>query len=230
MRRGWRGATAPTSGSGRARSTAPLQPGRSCRRRHRTGASAGRGRRSSRGRSRATGSRSSRAARWPAGRGCSIRRTARRRLVDDPTLGPLVGVAGDRVIAHGACRGFPCRARRDRSWRPGPGRSSPMTPARPSSSSDGRDRARRPRDRCAATAAGCARSRPMARASTDLGPIPDGLGLGDRACGRRRPAAPARLGPARPGRPPAAEPPWIPASSLRHVPDGRSVPLDEVSR
>jgi hypothetical protein len=29
-------------------------------------------------------------------------------LVSDPTLGDLVGLAGDRLVAHGACRGLPC--------------------------------------------------------------------------------------------------------------------------
>ena len=29
-------------------------------------------------------------------------------LVSDPDLGDLVGVAGDRLVAHGACRGLPC--------------------------------------------------------------------------------------------------------------------------
>jgi hypothetical protein len=29
-------------------------------------------------------------------------------IVTDPTLGSLVGVAGDRLVAHGACRGLPC--------------------------------------------------------------------------------------------------------------------------
>ncbi|HUP54260.1 MAG TPA: hypothetical protein VM408_02040 [Methylomirabilota bacterium] len=34
--------------------------------------------------------------------------TGRVRLVAEPTLGDLVGISGDRLIAHGACRGLPC--------------------------------------------------------------------------------------------------------------------------
>jgi len=30
------------------------------------------------------------------------------RLVADPSLGDIVGLAGDRLVAHGACRGLPC--------------------------------------------------------------------------------------------------------------------------
>ena len=30
-------------------------------------------------------------------------------LVADPNVGDLVGLAGDRLVAHGVCRGLPCR-------------------------------------------------------------------------------------------------------------------------
>ena len=50
----------------------------------------------------------SRAARSRAASASSTRATAACALVADPALGDVVGLDGDRLVAHGACRGLPC--------------------------------------------------------------------------------------------------------------------------
>ena len=225
----WRGGTAPTSGSGRVRSTGRRRPGPSSRRRPPTAASGGRGRRSSPGRSRATGSWSSRAARCPAGRGCSTRPTARSELVDDPALGPMVGVAGGRVIAFGACRGFPCPlvatdVATGARQRPGRGvRAGRRGAGRERRTGRPRDR-RRPRP-----ATACRRPGRVGRAPTS-GPSPTDSGWDRSAAGRAAASGCRPAGSCSPRTAACRSPPRDPRPTLRHVPDGRSVPLDEVSR
>jgi hypothetical protein len=149
-------------------------------------------------------------------------------LVDDPALGPMVGVSGDRVIGHAACRGFPCPlfattvasgARQILAEVSGPAvMVADGSVARVVHETDG-DAGPRLR------AVG-----PDGSNATDLGDIPDGLGLVPGAngwgSGLRLPAGWVLLAPD--GRLPltAADP----RPTLRRVPDGRSVPLDEVPR
>jgi hypothetical protein len=149
------------------------------------------------------------------------------RLVADPDLGDIVGVAGDRLVAHGACRGLPC----------------------PLVSVDLRDGSTTVLDHAAGQAvlSRDADGRPVVihevgAAGRTLrivgldGQHPEALDSDPD--GRRLVAGPARSGG-------AAETAagWIlfapdgrlPVDGavrpvLRHVPDGRTVPFDEVSR
>ena len=147
--------------------------------------------------------------------------------LEAPDLGVLVGFAGDRAVTYGACRGWPC----------------------PIVSVDVRTGARFTLDTSGGQAVVAATSegarlvletqRATGRnlrslsldgaAASDLGPIPDGLGLG---LGPGRSAAATRLPDG-----------WIllapdPASAdgqavrqqLRRIPDGMAVPLDEAMR
>jgi hypothetical protein len=136
-------------------------------------------------------------------------------------------VAGGRVIAQGACRGFPCPlvavdaatgARQVLAEASGPAVVVPGRVARVVHEAGG---ATGPRLRAVGTDGSDA---------TDLGAIPDGLGLGSIGSGRgdglRLPPGWVLLAPD--GRLPLAA--ADPRPTLRHVPDGRSVPLDEVSR
>jgi hypothetical protein len=150
------------------------------------------------------------------------------RLVDDPGMGDLVGLDGDRLVAHGACRGLPCPLvsidlaagstivldhaagqavlSRDTAGRPvvvhevGAGARGPLRVV----GLDGDDAHELPGD-------------------------PDGRrlvpGPARSAGAAERPAGWVLFGPD--GRLPVdgSLPPL-----LRHVPDGRTVPLDEVSR
>jgi hypothetical protein len=149
-------------------------------------------------------------------------------LVDDPALGSMVGVAGGRVIAFGACRGFPCPllatdaatgARQLLAEASGPAVVVP----------DGRD-ARIVHEIDDGHGSRLRAVRPDGSGATDLGAVPDGLGLGTLGTGSgsglRLPPGWVLLAPD--GRLPltAADP----RPTLRHVPDGRSVPLDEVPR
>jgi hypothetical protein len=147
-------------------------------------------------------------------------------LVDDPSLGLLIGVAGDRVIAHGACRGFPCPivatdaatgARQVLADASGPAVivSEPAA-VRVVHEVDGID-GRRLRA-VASDGSG----------ATVLGPIPAGLGLGPvgsgRGSGLRLPPGWVLLAPDGRLSLDAVDARLI----LRRVPDGRSVRLDEV--
>ena len=151
-------------------------------------------------------------------------------LLDAPDLGVLVGVDGDRVVTYGACRGLPCPI--------------VSTDVRTGGAADaraerraGRRRRRRPTgarlvDETAAATGRVLRSvaARRRRRRSDLGPIPDGLGLG---LGPQRSAAATRLPTgwvllAPDGRLPADG--RRSASTLRHIPDGMAVPLDEAIR
>jgi len=142
-------------------------------------------------------------------------------LVDDPSLGVLAGVADGRVIAHGACRGFPCPlvathvasgARQVLAEASGPAVVVSVPGAvrivHETAGADGR--------RLRAVASD-------GSGSTDLGPIPAGLGLG-WGSGLRLPPGWVLLAPD--GRLPLTA--MDPRLTLRRIADGRSVLLDEV--
>ena len=99
---------APTSASGGGRWTATSRPsGPSSDSRPTLGSDAP-SPRSSAGTTRAIASRSSPAARSPAGRASSPRQAVRRRRSTTPDLGQLIGFDGDLVVSYLACRGLPC--------------------------------------------------------------------------------------------------------------------------
>lgn len=151
------------------------------------------------------------------------------RMVADPALGPLVGLAGDRVITYGACRGLPCpivsvdvdsgdQTPLDQAAglavlvATGPG---PRVVHESGGSSDRRLRS-------VALDGGSA---------VDVGAIPMGLRLtpdGSRSgSAAHLPTGWVLLSPD--GRLPPGAPAAGPRLTLRHVPDGRSVPIDEVT-
>ena len=149
-------------------------------------------------------------------------------LVDDPRLGTMVGVAGGRVIGFDACRGFPCPlVATDAATGVRQVLADASGPA--VVVSDGRDArvvhqtddGHGPRLRAVA---------PDGSGGGDLGAVPDGLVLGPLGSGSgsglRLPPGWVLLAPD--GRLPLTAD--DPRPTLRHVPDGRSVPLDEVSR
>jgi hypothetical protein len=147
--------------------------------------------------------------------------------LEEPDLGVLVGFAGDRAVTYGACRGWPCpivsvdvrtgtRITLDAS-----GGQAVVAPT-----SEG---ARLVLETQRATGRNLRSLSLDGAAASDLGPIPDGLGLG---LGPGRSAAATRL--------PEG---WIllaPDSAsadgqavrqqLRRIPDGMAVPLDEAMR
>lgn len=149
------------------------------------------------------------------------------RLISDPHLGDLVGVAGDRLVAHGACRGLPCPLV-SVDLRDG---STTVLDHAAGQAVLSRDTDGRPVVIHEVGAAG-----PTLRVVSVDGQHPEALD-GD-ADGRRLVAGPARSGGAA-----ETAPGWIlfgpdgrlPVDGavrpvLRHVPDGRTVPFDEVSR
>ncbi len=149
-------------------------------------------------------------------------------LVDDPALGSMVGVAGGRVIAFGACRGFPCPlVATDAATGAQQLLAEASGPA--VVVSDGRD-TRVVHETDDGHGLRLRAVGPDGSGGTDLGVVPDGLGLGAlgsaSGSGLRLPPGWVLLAPD--GRLPltAADP----RPTLRHVPDGRSVQLDEVSR
>jgi hypothetical protein len=142
-------------------------------------------------------------------------------------LGVLVGFAGDRAVTYGACRGWPCPivsvdirtgARRTLDASGGPAAVAPTS-----------DGARLVLETQLATGRVLRSLSLDGAAASDLGPIPDGLGLG---LGPQRSAPATRL--------PQG---WVllapdPTSAgdrsvrqqLRRIPDGTTVPLDEAIR
>ena len=138
------------------------------------------------------------------------------------------GSRDGRLVAHGACRGLPCPLLSMDVASGGHGRPldelagqavlSRDAEGGPSSST----RSGPPATRCASSALD-------GRDPQLLQGDPDGRRLiaGPGPC-RRRGRAPARLDPVRPGRTPADR--RVRRAVLRHVPDGRAVPLGEVSR
>ena len=142
-----------------------------------------------------------------------------------PDLGVLVGFAGDRAVTYGACRGWPC----------------------PIVSVDVRTGTRITLDPSGGQAVVAPTSegprlvvetqRPAGRilrslsldgeAASDLGAIPDGLGLGPQrsAAATRLPDGWILLAPD-----PASDDGQAVRQQLRRIPDGMAVPLDEAMR
>lgn len=152
------------------------------------------------------------------------------RLVADPTFGPLVGLAGTRVITYDACRGLPCPIV---SVDVDSGDQTPLSEAAGLAVLVGTG----PGARLVHESGGSSDRRlrsvaPDGQGPADLGAIPAGLRLtpdGARSgSGTRLPPDWVLLSPD--GRLPLGAPSAGPRLTLRHVPDGRSVPLDEVTR
>jgi hypothetical protein len=147
--------------------------------------------------------------------------------LEAPDLGVLVGFDGDRAVTYGACRGWPC-----------PIVSVDVrTGARLTLEASGGEAVVAPTSEGARLVLETPRAAGQilrsvsldGAAASDLGPVPDGLGLG---LGPQRSAAATRLPDG-----------WIllapdPASAdgravrqqLRRIPDGMAVPLDEAMR
>jgi hypothetical protein len=155
---------------------------------------------------------------------------ARAGVIDDPRLGPLVGFAGTRLVTYEACRGLPCPIVAVDLVS---GARTPLAGAAGSAvlTASGAE------TRLVHEAAGPSGPRlrsvaPDGRDASDLGPIPTGLRLttdGARSgTATVLPAAWVLLSPD--GRLPLVADPSGPRLTLRHVPDGRSVFFDEVTR
>jgi hypothetical protein len=149
------------------------------------------------------------------------------RLVSDPDVGDLVGLAGDRLVAHGVCRGLPCPLV-SIDLRDG---TTTILEHAAGQAVLSRDADGRPLVVHEVGAAG----RTLQIVGLD-GQHPESLDTDPD--GRRLVAGPARSGGAA-----EVAPGWIlfgpdgrlPIDGavrpvLRHVPDGRTVPFDEVSR
>jgi len=148
--------------------------------------------------------------------------------VDDPDLGTLVGLVGDLVVSYGACRGMPC-----------PIVSTDLVtgerhvlvpdggPAMVTTTPDGARLIHEVRAGPGRTLRSTALD---GSSSTDLGPIPDDLGLLGpvtvAAAAIRLPDGWVLLGPD--GRLPTERTSAVP--QLRHIPDGTAVMLDEATR
>jgi hypothetical protein len=152
------------------------------------------------------------------------------RLVADPALGPLVGLAGHRLISYAACRGLPCPVL---SIDADSGDQVELTGAAGLATLAGTG----PDTRVVHEWDGPFGRRlgsvsPDGREVTDLGAIPAGLRLLPDAArsesGTRLPPDWVLLAPD--GRLPLDAGTDDARPTLRHVPDGRSVPLDEVTR
>ena len=156
--------------------------------------------------------------------------TERAGLVDDPGLGPLVGLAGTRLVSYEACRGLPCpivAVDVESATR------TPLTDAAgfavlTGAGADARliHEADGPSGRRLRSIA------PDGRDASDLGSIPTGLRLtldsARSGTGTSLPAGWVLLSPD--GRLPLVVDSSGPSLTLRHAPDGRSVLLDEVTR
>jgi Cu-processing system permease protein len=149
-------------------------------------------------------------------------------VLDEPDLGLLVGVDGDRIVTHAACRGFPCpivvtdvrsgarRALLDDA----DGAVLVATPEGPRLVSEQRTATGR---RLAA--------RPLEDGgSIDLGPLPADLRLEATpvAAGAATTLPPGWVQLTPDGRIPADR--TAPRPILRHLPDGLTVPFDEAAR
>jgi hypothetical protein len=152
------------------------------------------------------------------------------RLVADPALGSLVGLAGGRAITYGACRGFPCPIV---SVDIDSGARTPLSDAAGLAVLVGAG----PDARLVHESGGSSDRRlrtvaPDGRGAEDLGPIPAGLRLTPDGAssedGMRLPPDWVLLSPD--GRVPLEALSAGLRLTLRHVPDGRSVPIDEVTR
>lgn len=152
------------------------------------------------------------------------------RLVADPALGPLVGLAGTRLVTYRACRGLPCPIA---SVDVDSGDQRLLTEAGGVAVLSGVG----PGARLVHESGGASDRRlrsvaPDGRSEADLGALPTGLRLApDGAAsgsGTRLPPGWILLAPD--GRLPLGAVSTGPHLTLRHLTDGRSVPLDEVTR
>lgn len=148
--------------------------------------------------------------------------------LDAPDLGLLIGLDGDRVVTYGACRGFPCPivSSNVRS-----GQRHVLTEAAGPAVVVGTDDGALLVHEQGTPSGRALRSIPLdGGVPTDLGPLPGGLELhatSTRAdAATRIPAGWVLLAPD--GRIPADRSAVRP--QLRHIPDGVTVPLDEVTR
>lgn len=145
-----------------------------------------------------------------------------------PDLGLLIGLDGDRVVTYGACRGFPCPIV---STDLANGRRQVLAEAAGPAVVVGTDDGVRLVHEYGTPSGRALRSvRLDGGAPSDLGPLPDGMDLhatptrADAAT--RLPRGWVLLAPD--GRIPADRSAVRP--QLRHIPDGVTVPLDEVTR
>ena len=150
--------------------------------------------------------------------------------LESPDLGALVGLEGDVAVTYGACRGLPCPIVSSDLWT---GDRRVLAEAAGLSilvaTPDGTRLVHEVADR-----AGW-RLRSVALgggAATDLGPLADGLRLHPSSiraeAATRVPFGWVLLAPD--GRIPAPGSPSTLRPQLRHIPDGATVPLDEVAR
>jgi hypothetical protein len=148
--------------------------------------------------------------------------------LDAPDLGLLIGLDGDRVVTYASCRGLPCPVVAT-DLRTG-ARQVLVAEAGAAGLVDTPDGARLVHEQRTAAGRGL-RSVPLdGRPAVDLGSLPDDLGLEPTPAAA---AAATRLPPgwvllAPDGRLPVD--PSAPRPKLRHLPDGTTVPLDEVAR
>lgn len=152
------------------------------------------------------------------------------RLVADPALGPLVGLAGPRIVSYAACRGFPCPLV---SVDADAGGQLQLTDAAGLATLAGTGPDARVVHEWDGPSGRRLRSvSPDGHAAADLGAIPTGLRLTPDGAwsesGTRLPQDWVLLAPD--GRLPIGPRSDDARPTLRHVPDGRSVPLDEVTR
>lgn len=151
-------------------------------------------------------------------------------LVADPGLGPLVGLSRSRLVAYAACRGLPCPIA---SVDIASGQRTPLSEvaglAVLSGSGDG---ARLVHEIGAGSGRRLRSATLDGRGAVDLGVLPDGLRLTPdptrSSTGAQLPPDWVLLSPD--GRPSFGTTAIEPRPTLRHVPDGASVPLGEVTR
>lgn len=148
--------------------------------------------------------------------------------LDAPDLGVLIGFDGDRVVTYGACRGMPCPIV---STDLATGERHVVAPhGGPAVVLATADGARLVHETWAGNSRVLRSVALDGAAGTDLGSLPDGLGLHPAAV---HAGAAIRLPPgwillAPNGRLPADR--ATHRSQLRHIPDGLTVPLDEATR
>ena len=149
-------------------------------------------------------------------------------MLDAPDLGALVGVDGDRVVTYGACRGLPCPIV---ATDLGTGLRLTLEPAAgPAVLVTTPDGTRLVDETDVDTGRVLHSVALDGGPVTDLGPIPDGLGLqaspAQVDAATRLPTGWVLLAPD--GRMPSDG--QSPGARLRHIPDGVTVPLAEATR
>ncbi len=147
--------------------------------------------------------------------------------VDAPDLGPIIGFGGDRLVTYAACRGLPCpivstdlnTMRRDVLARDAGAATVLETPTGPRLVHEVLSTTGRRLRAVALDGLG----------GTDLGALPDGLRLQTTPGGEGdAPSAPTDRVVLAPDDPTSTDPSVRP--QLRHLPDGSSVPFNEVVR